>query len=106
MAAAKAQNLDAMSLVWGSAAGPARSTMDRTTWEQREVIMMTCLRHDSYRVQGEAPAAGGERVLLVELKFGDLTRSTNFYATLGPEQRWFVRSLDTQALESICLKRT
>lgn len=105
MASAKAQDLDAMSLIWGSAAGPARSTMDRRTWEQREVIMMPCLKHDSYRVQGEVPAAGGERVLSVEIRFQDLTRSTNFFVTPGPGQRWFVRAFDMDALRAICTRK-
>ena len=102
MSAAKVQNLDAMSNVWGSSDGPVRSTMDRQTWEMREVVFMRCLRHDTWRITGESPAAGGERVLVVELKYQDLTRSTNLNVTPGPEQRWFVKSVDTASLQSIC----
>lgn len=105
MAAAKAQDLDAMSLVWGSAAGPARATMDRATWEMREVVMMTCLKHDSYRVIGEAPAAGGDRVLLIEIKFKDLTRSTNFTLTRDNAQRWFVLDGGIESLRDICVRK-
>lgn len=102
MAAARVQDLDAMSVAWGTTAGPVRSTMNRTEWEQREVVMMRCLRHESYRVQGEGPAAGGERMMIVELKYRDLTRATNFYAVPGPKQRWFIRQVDLEPLQLIC----
>jgi hypothetical protein len=102
MTAAKMQELDAMSQAWGTVSGPVRATMNRQEWEQREVIFMRCLRHDSWRVLGESPAAGGERLLQVEVKFRDLTRSANFYAVPGPEQRWYVRTFDMDALQSIC----
>jgi hypothetical protein len=102
MTAAHAGDLDAMSLVWGTTAGPVRTTMSREEWEKREVIFMRCVRHESWRVLGESPAAGGERLMMVETKFRDLTRSTNFYAVQGPQQRWFVRQFDMQPLETIC----
>jgi hypothetical protein len=79
--------------------------MSRTEWEQREVVMMRCLRHDSWRFVAETPAAGGERMMVVELRYQDLTRSTNFYSVQGPSQRWFVRVVETQpALQAICQK--
>jgi hypothetical protein len=102
MAAARQGNLDAMSQIWGSTAGPVRATMSRQEWEMREVVFMRCLRHETWRVLGESPAAGGERLMSVEIKFRDLTRSTNFYAVMGPEQRWFIRQFDMEPLTSIC----
>ena len=102
MAAAKAQDLDAMSLIWGTSSGPVRSTMSRQEWEMREVVFMRCVRHDSWRVLGETPVTAGERLMLVELKFRDLTRSSNFYAVPGPDQRWFIRQVDQDPLKAIC----
>lgn len=102
MAAAKIQDLDLMSQVWGTDAGPVRATINRPEWEMREVVFMRCLRHDSFRVLGESAAVGGERLLIVEIKFRDLTRSTNFYAVQGPELRWYVRQFDMTPVESIC----
>ena len=104
MTAAKAQDIQAMSNVWGTTAGPARSTMDKTELEMREIILMCYLSHDSYSVLGEAPAPSGERALAVELKYRDLTRSTNFYATLGPASRWYIVKFDNQALNDICAR--
>jgi hypothetical protein len=105
MSAAKAQDLQAMSMIWGTSAGPARATMGQQEIEQREVVMIGCLKHDTYRVVSEGPAASRERVLAVEIKFKDLTRSTNFYATPGPSNRWFVRTFDLESLRDICVRR-
>ena len=105
MASAKAQDLEAMANIWGSVEGPIRNTREREHWERREVIMMGCLKHDSYRIVGEAPAAGGERLLMVELTYGDLTRTTSFMLTRGPSNRWFVRIFEIDPLQAICTAR-
>jgi hypothetical protein len=105
MTAAKAQDIQAMSNVWGTSSGPARSTMERDELEKREIIMMTCLKHDSYRVLGEAPAPAGERVMAVEVRFKDLTPSTNFTAVRGPSERWYIRTLELEALREICARK-
>ena len=104
MATAKSQDIQAMSNVWGTAAGPARSTMDKEQMEMRLVYMMRCLRHDSYAIMTETPAAGGERVFAVQVKRGTLTPVANFTATPG-QGRWFVSNLDLEALNSICTAR-
>ena len=105
MTAVKAQDLQALSMIWGTSAGPARGTMGQQEIEQREVIMMGCLKHDSYRLGSDSPASAGERVLAVEVKFRDLTRSTNFYATPGPSKRWYVRTFDMESVRDICVRR-
>jgi hypothetical protein len=105
MAAAKAQDLQAMSLVWGTKDGPAAASMDRTSLEQREVILDCYLKHDTYRIITETPAASDERVMDTELTFKNLTRHTNFYLTPGPQGRWYVRSFDADALRDLCAAR-
>lgn len=106
LAAAKAQDLQAMSNVWGTTAGPARTTMDAQTLEQRELIMMCYLKHDSYRIVSETQAQAGERMLTLEMKFRDLTRQTTLYATRGPSDRWYVRSVELEPLRDICARKT
>lgn len=105
LAAAKAQDLQAMSNVWGTSAGPARSTMDRQELEQREIILLCFLKHDRYAIASESPAADGERVFLVEMTYRDLTRSANFFATPGPASRWYLRSFENEKLTDICQRR-
>ena len=102
LGAAKVGDLDAMSLVWGTSSGPVRNTMSRQEWEMREVVFMRCLRHDSWRILSETSAVGGERLMMVEIKWKDLTRSTSFYAVQAQDQRWYVRQFDMTTLETIC----
>lgn len=105
MAAAKAQDLQAFGNVWGTSAGPARETLGREELEQREIILMCYLKHDSYTVLTESPAANSERVLALEVKFRDLTRTSNFFTTRGPANRWFVRQFGNEELRDICSRR-
>ena len=105
LAAAKAEDLQAMSNVWGTSAGPARSTMDRQQLEQREIILLCYLKHDSYRITNESPGADGERVFDVETTYRGLTRSANFFATPGPAGRWYLRAFDNEKLKDICQRK-
>ena len=105
LSAAKAQDLQALSNVWGTTAGPARSTMDKETLEQREIILLCYLKHDSYRVLSETPAADRERTIGIETKYQDLTRVANFFATPGPGNRWYVRAFEVEKLNDICRRR-
>lgn len=91
--AVRAQDLQALSAIWGNKDGPVRSskTMTREEVEQREIYLIKCLRHDSQRVLGDSPAAGGERVLQVELMQGT-TRSVMDFFTVQGGDRWYVRS--------------
>ena len=105
MAAAKAQDLQAMSSVWGTREGPVRSTMERQELEQREIILLCYLKHDRYRIVSESPATNGERVFDVETTYKDLTRSANFFATPGPAGRWYLRTFENEKLTDICQRR-
>jgi hypothetical protein len=105
MDAAKTQDLQAMSLVWGTSQGPTISRMAKEERDQREIIMMCYLKHDTYRIIGEAPATHGDRSFAVELTFKDLTRSTSLKATRGPSDRWYVLQFDQDALRDICAKK-
>jgi hypothetical protein len=105
MASAAAQDLQAMSLVWGTEAGPTISTMDKDERDKREIIMMCYLKHDRYRIIGEAPGPRGERVFAMEVTFKDLTRPTTFKAVRTSSGRWFVLQFDNDALRDICAKK-
>jgi hypothetical protein len=103
LSAVRAQDLQAMSAAWGDKDGSVRDSgkIPRDDLERRELIMMCYLRHDRYRVLGEAQAAGGERVMQVELTKGTLSRTTNFMLVNGGE-RWFVRSADMESVKDLC----
>jgi hypothetical protein len=102
MASAKVQDLQAMSNIWGGPKGPARETMDKESLEMREVIMMRCLRHDTYSVLNETSAPDGERHLSVEVRLRGVAARSNFVTTKGPRDRWYVKDFALGTLQSIC----
>ncbi|MFI5257294.1 MAG: hypothetical protein ACHQRK_08535 [Gemmatimonadales bacterium] len=106
LAAVKAQDLQAMSNVWGDKDGSVRASgkMGREEIERREIILMCYFRHDRYRVLDDKPGVDNERVLQVELTKGNLSRTTNFYlATDGT--RWYVRSADLEPIRDLCVQK-
>jgi hypothetical protein len=102
LAAIMAQDVQALANVWGTKQGSIRNTVPMDQVEKRAIYLMRCLRHDSYAVQNETPAAGGDRVMTVQLKRGTLAPSGMFTMSIGPQGRWYVSNLDTPAFNSIC----
>jgi hypothetical protein len=105
MGAAKAQDLQAFATVWGTTAGPARSTIPADELEKRMIVLMCHLKHDSFRILNEAPAENQERVFTVESKYRDLTRTANFFAVAGPANRWYVRTFESAKFQEFCQRR-
>ena len=99
--AAKAQDLEAMSVIWGTARGPVRDQMDRREREQRQLVMMCYLNHDRYQIVSETPGETS-RTLAVRLTRGSLTRTTNFVTVRGPAGRWFVEQAEIRPLTDFC----
>jgi len=101
-AAVHAQDLQAMSLVWGTSKGAARDNMDRTELEKREVILQCYFNSDTFRVTGESPISDIRRMVRVELQRGGRTRTPVVYTVMGPGGRWFVENLDIAAVKDFC----
>ena len=78
--------------------------MSASDLEQREIIMMKCLRHDSFSIVSETPAKGGERLFAVELRKGTSAKS-DFIATPGPQSRWYLREFQPATLNIICTSK-
>jgi len=107
-AAAKAQDYQAFGRAWGSAKGSVLANTERKAQvqlEQREFILMKCLRHDRYQVLAEAASANGERVLTIEMHLKDVTASSNFTVVLGPGARWYVLGFEPKDVQSICVAK-
>ena len=104
LAAVRAQDLQAMSAIWGTREGPIteNKSLTRDAVERRELIMMCFLGHDRYRLGGETPGEGGRRVFAVELTRGTISRSSNFFTVQGPSSRWYVESVDITPLQDLC----
>jgi len=95
----KAQDLQAMSAVWGDARGPARDRLERTQLEQRLLIMQGCYDHDRYRIVNERAAGAGKQSFSVSLARGNKTKTTNFEVLRGPSNRYFLSVADTDFRE-------
>lgn len=102
LAAAKSQDLQAMSVVWGTQAGPVRDQLPRDEMEKRELILIKCLQHDSYEIITDSPATTGTRVLSVQLKRRDRTQATNFTVVSGPSNRWYVEKFNLEDMGNFC----
>ena len=105
LAAVRAEDLQALASVWGTAAGAARNTIPREELEKRELVMMCFLKHDRYRLVSDAESTAGQRRIEVEVTSGDVTRTTPFIAVPGPAGRWYVQSFDMEAVRDICAKK-
>src|SRR3954468_21165468 len=94
LAAARAQDLQAFSAIWGSERGAARDIVDRSQLEKRELTMMCYLTHDKYEIGGDVTPKPGEHDYTLELTRGTQTRETKLTTVQGPSGRWYV--LDVQ----------
>ena len=103
LGAVRAQDLQAMSGVWGDKNGPVRDAkvMSREDMEQRELYLIRCLKHDSFRVLGDSPAVDGERLIRVELVRGTVAKSTDFSLARSGD-RWFVRTFALDPVKDLC----
>ena len=106
MSAAKLTDLQALAAFWGDKDGPARDRLPRQELEQRELVMMRCLRHDSYMITGDAPAVGGARAMVVTLNLGEVSRSADVQVVRGPSERWYVKDVSLPKLNDICMRRS
>lgn len=101
-AAVHAQDLQAMSLVWGTSKGAARDNMDRAELEKREVILQCYFNFNTFRIVSESPTSEVRRMVRVELQRDGKTRTPVVYTVLGPGGRWYVENLDIAAVKDFC----
>ena len=104
--AGKAQDLQALSVVWGSNQGPLRNQESHDVLEKRELIMMCFLRHETDSIGSPSAAAGSRIVFPVTLTRGAISRATTITTMLGPSSRWYVEKIDLRAIEALCQKPT
>jgi hypothetical protein len=105
LAAVRAQDLQAMSVVWGTSKGPARDVVDRSQLEKRELVMQCYLSHDKYDVVSDARTKSDVHVLGVSLSKGSITRETTFTTVRGPSDRWYVEQMQLEPLKDLCASR-
>jgi len=102
LAAVRGQDLQAMSVVFGTSRGPSRDNIDREQLDKRLIILQCYFFHVKSRILGESPGEGGHRVFTVELTRRRLTRTPRFYTVQGPGGRWFVDDMEIAVVREFC----
>jgi hypothetical protein len=100
--AGKAQDLQALSAVWGSTKGPLRNTESHDVLEKRELIMMCFFKYDTDSIGSPSAAAGSRIVFPVTLTKGNIVRTTTITTMPGPGSRWYVETIDLRPIEAMC----
>jgi hypothetical protein len=102
LAAARAQDLQAFSAIWGSERGAARDVVDRSQLEKRELTMMCYLTHDRYEINADVTPKPGEHDFTVDITRGTQTRETKITAVQGPSERWYILDVQLAPLQDLC----
>lgn len=102
MKAVAAQDLQAMSVVWGTEKGAARDQLDRNELDKRLIVIQQCYAHDRYVIGDETPGPNGHRFVKVTITRGRRSKTPNFELVKGPSDRWFVLDADFDAMQEMC----
>jgi hypothetical protein len=102
MAAARAQDLQAFSAIWGTDHGAARDVVDRSQLEKRELTMMCYLSHDKFDVESEVSPKPTEHDFQLSLTRGTITKETKMIVVQGPSERWYVQDVQLEPLQDLC----
>jgi hypothetical protein len=102
--AVAAQDLQAMSGLWGNGKGLARDQLKREELEKRLIIMQCLMQHDRFRFPEDGPRlqTGGRQEHLVELTKGTAVARTTMITVIGPSGRWLVEDVDVTKLRDFC----
>lgn len=102
LTAVRSQDIQAMSVLFGTNRGPSRDNMDREELEKRLIILQCYFTHDKFRIVGESLGEGGHRVIATELSRGTVTRNPRFYVIAGPGGRFYVDNMEIVAVRDFC----
>ena len=103
VSAARAQDMQALSTVWGNADSPTRDRVEREELERRMLIIMCHLKHDESRIGAARPGEAGRTLHTVDFKKGELERSSTFTTVRNAKSnRWYVEDVDLSPLRDLC----
>jgi hypothetical protein len=101
LSAARAQDLQALGVVWGDEKGPTRDHIPRTQLDQLELIQLCLLKHDQARIGDPVASVGGRFTMQVDLTQGQLKANVKFTVAKGPSNRWYVQNFDSTLLQNM-----
>ncbi len=102
LTAVRAQDIQAMSVIFGTNRGPARDNMDRDELEKRLVILQCYFNHDKFRILRDLPGDAGHRIVVAEVTRGSNVRTPSFYTIAGPGGRFYVDNMEIAAVRDFC----
>jgi hypothetical protein len=100
LAGAKAQDLQAVSAVWGNEQGLNRDRMPRAELESRAFIISCVLKSDSAKLSEPTPAGSGRFMVQGDLTQGKNSGSTRFETVKSKDGQWVVSNVDLVALQN------
>ena len=102
LSAAKAGDLQELSIAWGTAKGPARDQFERAELDKRLIVLQGCYDVEKHRITDEQPGDNGKRLFKVELTKGTVTKTPQFTTVKGPSDRWYVEDADFASVTALC----
>jgi hypothetical protein len=102
LAAAKAEDIQAVGAVWGDGAGLTREKWPRSEFEMRAFYVVKCLRNDRYQILSEGTGTNGGRIANVRITKGAESAMTTFRLVPGKNGRWLVENAELAPLTKIC----
>lgn len=102
LTAVRAQDIQAMSVIFGTSKGPARDNMAREELERRLVILQCYFNHDKFRILREMPGEAGHRIVIAELTRSTVVRTPAFYVIAGPGGRFYIDNMEIAAVRDFC----
>lgn len=103
LGAARAQDLQAVSAVWGNDESPTRDRVERQELERRLMIIVCHLRHDESRIGSAQSGEGGRTLHQVELTKGTIKATVPFTTVRNSKNgRWYVEDVDLRSAREIC----
>ncbi|HVZ48115.1 MAG TPA: hypothetical protein VG916_05000 [Gemmatimonadaceae bacterium] len=100
LAAARAQDLQAITAVWGDEKGLMRDRTPRDELESRAYIIACVLKSDSQKVGRPAPAGNGHVFVTADLTQGKNAGSIRFEVAPSGGGRWLVTNFDVSVLQN------
>jgi hypothetical protein len=107
LGAIRAEDLQAISLVWGNERGPLVNdgSVSREEIEQRELLMICFFRHDQAQVLNQVQTGEPRYTIFrVELKRQNETRTPTISTIQAPAGRWYVVDADIATVRDWCAR--
>jgi hypothetical protein len=99
--AVKGQDIQGMSVIFGTSSGPSRDNMSRDELEKRLIILQCYFNHDKAQFVSQSVGSSGHQVVQFQLTRGSVTRTPSFYTIAGPRGRWYVDNMEIAAVRDL-----